>query len=465
MDQFFGGLGAIGSALPGLIWNIYTWLLLAPLLVLNKRLRAWISKITLAVGRHVGGAVTHYLGKHLRHAAAAPLSAYSYAHRALTDNSTALLRVPSRKDRALSIDTVFVPLALEGHGRRLSHSEVLATGNRLRISGDPGSGKSTIMKHLFRDECHKLRRRNTLWKAKLPVLIELRHVRVPKTDDQDKLAKALMGYVEQALTSVQDCRMDECLEAYLRKRGLLLLLDGADEIQSSEYPRIEEAIIALSTRLARNSPQSQIVLTMRSQFEARLGRELREEFPVTFVVQRFTPSDMFQFLRNWPFDDDPDGRASRIYNDLVDRPNLREMCTNPLILSMYVAEDEARNLPDLSSSPAAAETRSEFYRDVVEELLVRRRESQTGRKEAPYLFRDMRYRVLGRIAYEHLSDADASANRIVWADALTSIQDAQGVNKKATKKSAAAKGGSPKDETLAYLDDLCVNTGIIAVEQ
>jgi NACHT domain len=389
MDQFFGWLEAIRAAFPSIIWNVYAWLFLAPLLLLSRKLRTWVSATTVAFGTYVGGAVAHWLGKHARHAFAAPVSAYSYAGRALMDNATALLRVPSNKDRALRTDDIFVPLGLEGSGRRILHSEVLTTGNRLRISGDPGSGKSTIMKRLFRDECRKLRTPETIWKAMLPVLIELRHVRVPKTDDAAKLNKELMAYVERALTSVQDYRMDVCLEAYIGKRGLLLLLDGADEIQSSDYPRIERAIIALSEKLARDSPQSKIVLTMRSQFETRLGRDLRETFPVTFLVQRFTPSDVFQFLRNWPFGDDRDARVSRIYNDLVDRPNLREMCTNPLVLSMYVAEDEARNPADLQSSPAAAETRAEFYRDVVEELLFRRRESQTGRKEAPHLFREL----------------------------------------------------------------------------
>lgn len=467
MNQFFGWLGDSETVFLDFIWNVYTWLFLAPLLLLSKRLRAWVSTTTVALGAHVGGAVAHYLGKHIRHAFAAPISAYSYAHRALINDATALLRVPlGGKGRALRIDKVFVPLALEGSGRRIFHSEVLAAGSRLRISGDPGSGKSTIMKRLFRDECRRLRSRKTLWRSMLPVLIELRNVDVPETGNDDKLAEALMAYVKRALTSVQDYRMDECLNAYLRKRGLLLLLDGADEIQSSDYPRIERAIIALSEQIARDSPSSRIVLTMRSQFETRLGRELREEFPTTLMVQRFTPSDIFQFLSNWPFEDERDARVSRIYNDLADRPNLREMCTNPLVLSMYVAVDEARNLTDPRSSPAAAETRTEFYGGVVEELLVLPRESQIGRKEAPYLFRDLRYRVLGRIAYEHLSDAGTSANRISWAKAVATIREVQEMKNVGGKKAALSSTMDQKNkEAIAYLDELHINTGIIAVEQ
>jgi hypothetical protein len=128
---------------------------------------------------------------------------------------------------------------------------------------------------------------------------------------------------------------------------------------------------------------------------------------------------------------------------------------------MYAADDEARNLTSLNNPPATAETRTEFYRDVVEELLVRRRESQTGRKEASHLFRDKRYRVLGRIAYEHLKDANASANQVYWADALGIIRDVQAANEVVTPTTSGQKDNA----ALAYLDDLCINTGIIAVEQ
>jgi hypothetical protein len=78
----------------------------------------------------------------------------------------------------------------------------------------------------------------------------------------------------------------------------------------------------------------------------------------------------------------------------------------------------------------------------------------------------MRYRVLGRIAYEHLSDADASANRVSWEDAVAIIRDAQDTEKVRAKKAATSKESAHKnEEALAYLDDLRVNTGIIAIEQ
>jgi hypothetical protein len=35
----------------------------------------------------------------------------------------------------------------------------------------------------------------------------------------------------------------------------------------------------------------------------------------------------------------------KIYTDLTDRPTLRELCTNPLVLSMYVAQDQEAGHP------------------------------------------------------------------------------------------------------------------------
>ena len=56
------------------------------------------------------------------------------------------------------------------------------------------------------------------------------------------------------------------------------------------------------------------------------------------TLKSFSPSDIYEFLTRWPFKTKKTLHITRIYNELTDRPTLREMCTNPLILAMYVAE-------------------------------------------------------------------------------------------------------------------------------
>ena len=60
--------------------------------------------------------------------------------------------------------------------------------------------------------------------------------------------------------------MEECFDTYAENTGLFVLLDGLDEVSTSDYARVQSAIIGLSQRLSQMSERSIIVLTMRTQF-------------------------------------------------------------------------------------------------------------------------------------------------------------------------------------------------------
>jgi hypothetical protein len=96
---------------------------------------------------------------------------------------------------------------------------------------------------------------------------------------------------------------------------------------------------------------------------------------------------------------------------------LREMCTNPLVLAMYVAERQS------GSDPLTPESRTDFYRKVLDELLVKRRLRQTGPAPVPSKLREQRERILGRLAYEHLLDAHQAANSLQWAEAMRVVRE------------------------------------------
>jgi hypothetical protein len=99
-----------------------------------------------------------------------------------------------------------------------------------------------------------------------------------------------------------------------------------------------------------------IVLTMRTQFYQQIKESFRQSFAHTVFVKPFTPGDIYEFLMRWPFDRDDKSPISKIYDELTDRPTLREMCTNPLVLSMYVAEAQ------VAGRVTAPESRTEFTR-------------------------------------------------------------------------------------------------------
>jgi len=74
---------------------------------------------------------------------------------ALAGTSNVLHIPSSTSDMSLRLDDVFVPLSLEKSldQRLYDHTNLLEVGRRIRITGDPGSGKSTIARRLFRDQC------------------------------------------------------------------------------------------------------------------------------------------------------------------------------------------------------------------------------------------------------------------------------------------------------------------------
>jgi hypothetical protein len=360
---------------------------------------------------------------------------------------TRYLNVPGNTTEiSLDIDQIFVPLVLERAGslQTFGHNEVTTLGRRIRITGDPGSGKSSFAKRIFRDECAKaLTKPNA---ARFPLLIELRRLDFPKGTSAKKLGDWLYNYLLATAKSYDMYEAERCFSAYAVTSGLLIILDGLDEVAAATYSVAEAAINGLSSKLEQMGSNNIVVLTMRTQFHLQVGRAYRETFPISLSLKRFSPTDIYAFLIRWPFEDKTkNDHVIRIYNDLTDRPTLREMCTNPLILSMYVAQDQT------SGHQLTPESRSAFYKQVTEELLIRRRAKQLGPSDTQTVLRRQRERILGRIAFEHLCDGNQPANLIPWEDGKRIVTQIMGV-----KDSA----GSEK-----ILREISKETGLISEER
>jgi GTPase SAR1 family protein len=330
--------------------------------------------------------------------------------------TTQFLSVPGTKDINLPIDNIYIPLSLEkaGDNTTYSHRNILNAGNNIRIIGDPGSGKSSLTKRLFRDEC--LKAQKLFSHARFPALLELRKLPTipPKKDLDDWLYDYLLGEV----VKYEAYRLKDCFEIYGKTAGLLIILDGLDEIPSVNYPSAEGAIIALAEKLRRLGPNNVLILTMRIQFHVQVRRSYSNSFPSVLSLVPFTPTDTFEFLQRWDFDTKTHFQnIIRIYNDLTDRPTLRDMCSNPLVLSMYVAQDQA------TGHPLAPESRTEFYSRVTDELLIRRRAVQVGVPSGPTFLREQRQKILDKIALEHLTDSTEPANSMLWRKAVKVVQN------------------------------------------
>jgi hypothetical protein len=300
-----------------------------------------LRKVTKFLKTNLGKALDAVLwafGRIFQRSMARHIDLKRYCQIQLQKASFRYLQVPGKPGVALQTDKIFVPLTFETDtGESQSIANLKKLGNRLRIVGDPGSGKTSLIKKMFRTACLEgmLRVNNS---QRLPIAVELKSFIPPKNlTSKAALGKWALAKLKGQVTEVHGFSMAELFESYSTGAGLSVFLDGLDEVASDAYDRTARAINGLSELLANQSSENQIFLTMRVQFHQQVHAHFDDDFPPVVQIMPFAPSDIYTFLTRWPFPDKAGANITRIFGDLTDRPTVREMCTNPLVLAMYVA--------------------------------------------------------------------------------------------------------------------------------
>ena len=393
---------------------IYTALIIPIVLLIKKILLKHLKEWT----EYLWEGLMYFVSEYIKQSLAASLSMKRYCRLQLGSERIKYLNIPSSLDISLEVDRIFVNLTLtylDEQEKDFSHTDFLTIGNRIKIMGDPGAGKSSLIKKVFRDKCRSGLSKPR--KTKLPVLFELKNINFEKFNN-DQAGKFLYECLKSEISKNNIYKMEECFESYATSRGLLVLLDGLDEVSTKNYPIAARCINDLSDYLSDLSPNNSVVLTMRTQFYQQIKNDFTRNFPHSTFLKPFTPSDIYDFLSRWHFKKETEKNISRIYKDLTDRPTLREMCSNPLILSIYVAEDQ------ISKGNASPESRTQFYRKITEELIIKRRLAQTPSTTASYTsLKEQRERILGKIAYDHLLSLGEPKNMLSWEKAITIIKE------------------------------------------
>lgn len=380
----------------------------------------WLVRRILKRNRGVLADAAYWVfSRFLRRSLQLYLNARHYHRVTLDSKNSSQLRVPGSAGIVLKTDDSFVALSLEqglASSKPYTHSNLWEAGNRLRIIGDPGSGKSTLVKRLLRDECR--RGMSSPRRARLPVVVNLKDFTPPDSaTSEEQLADWAIADLTARVAKVSGYRMEQLFGSFAENTGVLVLLDGLDEVSTTSYERTVAAVNATANRLTELGRENIVVVTMRKNFYEQTRTDLDATLPQVLTVKPFSTNDIYEFITRWPFEPKVHAaRVNKVYSELSDRPNLRDMCRNPLVLAMYVANYEAVGAEELP------DTRTEFYAKVAKELLVWRRSRQSGSRIARNTLERQREQVLGSLALRNLLDRERPVNSIQRADTLETVK-------------------------------------------
>lgn len=256
----------------------------------------------------------------------------------------------------LAMEGVYVPLKVKERdgssatsGLELDIFQALIDNKRLMVVGEPGSGKSVLLRHIaYRYGQGRL----DLPGNPIPVRLELNTLRDPELD-RPKLVQKLV----EVLENYDFPNASGFIQQGLDSGRLLLLLDGLDEVSSTIRPQVVDVINGLLQNEAKECPA---VITCRTQvyrneFDLALGRNGLE-------VMEFSDAQMRRFLQAWKERMPADKSVEQLMQTLNDRPRIKGIARNPLMLTFitYFYIDPTFELPY---------SRSGFYEKATNQLL------------------------------------------------------------------------------------------------
>ncbi|MEV1246764.1 NACHT domain-containing protein [Nonomuraea sp. NPDC049750] len=231
----------------------------------------------------------------------------------------------------------------------LTPEEALAKFRRIVVLGDPGAGKTTMLRYLALQAA----RGQLSGKACLPIFVELRRfVRMEVPD--------LLDYVDRAWADRYGEQDAATLADHVLTTGEgALLLDGLDEVLGGESRdaanQIYQKVLQEIDRLAARYPNARIAVTCR-----RAG--WRGQLPAfrTLEVLDFDDDQIKEFITHW-FESDP-SRADGLTRALARSNRIHTLSSNPLLLSLIaIVYESDLELP---------ERRSELYKRTISVLLT-----------------------------------------------------------------------------------------------
>ena len=314
--------------------------------------------------------------------------------------------------------------------RRLPAQAMADRESRLLITGDPGSGKSTFVKHTAfllanaaqsRDPAAQLAQMQPWGHGSLlPVYVELRAVAAFAAEKKHQVGtvRLFKQYLEELLDTWGVTQAWPALRNALEngQTTALLLLDGLDEVGAHQRKLLVEMVNALAADAAYGRHRQIVTCRPYAYYDLPATDRLRHFTEVTLAP--FSPEQVDRFVTNWyrrlsqgerPVFTHVEAEERR--KDLqraVRRSDHRSLARRPILLTMMVQLHTFKGrLPD---------DRVRLYKESVDLLLTRwntKSHDQPGLRDflgLPELKDDMVEKALFEIAYRaHAGEQVAQA--------------------------------------------------------
>jgi predicted NACHT family NTPase len=226
--------------------------------------------------------------------------------------------------------------------RRVPGLEAIETFSKLMILGKPGAGKTTFLKHLA-IQCIG----GKFQGDRVPVFVTLKDF--AEADGQPDL----LEYIERLVgINPVGARHAVPLPTVLAAGRALILLDGLDEVRDTDNSRVLRQIREFSQQFHQN----QFVITCRIA-----AREYTFEQFTEVEIADFDDKQIADFSGKWFRCKNDPIKAERFVQKLKEDKPIRELATNPLLLTLLCLVFE-----DSGSFPS---NRAELYQNGVDVLL------------------------------------------------------------------------------------------------
>jgi DNA-binding CsgD family transcriptional regulator len=254
--------------------------------------------------------------------------------------------------------------------KRISGLDAVEEFKRLMVWGKPGAGKTTFMKYLAMS-CLGGKFHSEL----VLIFVELRFYAAIKS--KPTLQEYIWGEFQK-----RDVAAD-VVKRLLKEGRALILLDGLDEVKKEDDRRVKQDI----DQFSRDWLKNRFAITCRIA-----AREYQFEKFTEVEVADFDDGQIETFVNNW-FRERDESKAERLLERLKDNEPVKELATNPLLLTLLCLVFGERN--DFPPK------RSELYKEGLEVLMKKWDAKRNIEREIIYqhLSPQNKEDMLGQIAF------------------------------------------------------------------